>query len=341
MPPPAAFPDPLLSASLYSTGRLDPLIVRAVAPFCEAAKVCTRDASSYLWMLRYGRRGEHLKLRLHGPESLRPVLAPLLEGVARSFFGARERRQRPAEPVQRRPAPPLDEEDHGQDDLPDDSFLWTRYRRVPMVLGTAPLLHDDRYVALFTTCLGRACDLVLGWLELDEGERVSFRSRQGILLAILSGALTAAFPSVEERSRHLVYQRDWLVRSPVLYTRGRMERARAILDRFEQEVERMGPATRQSLQAVVASEEDGEPAETAWRRSVAELRAYLEPLQGDPAYDLDPFVEGPLHPCLFRLFHCVANQIGLTALNEAMTWHLLVHAGAGEEDGEFRLVPGA
>jgi hypothetical protein len=335
------YPDPLLSASLYCTGRLDPLIVRAVAPFWEEAKVRAGDASPYLWMLRYGRRGEHLKLRLHGPEALRPVLAPWLEEAAWSFFQTRERRQRPAEPVKRRPAPPLDEEDQGQDDLPDDSFLWTRCRRVPMVLGTDPLLHDDRYVALFTTCLGRACDLVLGWLELDEGETVSFRSRQGILLALLSGALAAAFPSAEERSRHLVYQRDWLVRSPILYPRGRMEKARAILERFDQEVERMGPATRKSLKAVVAADgEDEEPAEAAWRRSVAALRAYLEPLQGNAAYDLDPFAEGPLHPSLFRLFHCVANQIGLTALNEAMTWHLLVDAG-GAEAGDFRLVPEA
>jgi hypothetical protein len=213
-----------------------------------------------------------------------------------------------------------------------------------MVLGSAPLLDDDRYAALFTTCLGRACDLILDWLELEDGGTVSFRSRQGILLALLSGGLAAAFPSEEERACHLIYHRDWLVRSPVLYTRGRMEKARAILDRFDQEAERMGPAALESLNDVVAGNgdlEDDEPAEAAWRRSVAELRAYLEPLQGDPAYDLDPFVEGPLHPCLFKLFHCIANQVGLTALNEALTWHLLVNAAsnAGEESEEFRLVP--
>ncbi|HYG63493.1 MAG TPA: lantibiotic dehydratase C-terminal domain-containing protein [Thermoanaerobaculia bacterium] len=335
----ALYPDPLLSSSLYGTGRLDALIVEMVAPFWREVRDQAGDA--YLWMLRYGRRGEHLKLRLHGPEDLRPLLAPQLEAAAESYFAARERRPRPAEPVKRRPAPPLDEEDHGRDDHPDDSFLWTRSRRVPMVLGAAPLLHDDRYAALFTTCLGRACELILDWLELEDGGTVSFRSRQGTLMMLLSTGLAAAFPDEEERVRYLTYHRDWLVRSPVLYTRGRIEKARAILDRFDQEAERMGSAAQVSLAEVVYADgdaEDDEPAEAAWRRSVAELRAYLEPLQGDPVYDLDPFVEGPLHPCLFKLFHCVANQIGLTALNEALTWHLLVHA-ADEESGEFRLVP--
>src|SRR4051812_36808733 len=67
----AAFPDPIISANLYDFRRLDRVIARFVVPFLLAAEAKALDQPFYLWMLRYLRGGEHLKIRVHAPDALR------------------------------------------------------------------------------------------------------------------------------------------------------------------------------------------------------------------------------------------------------------------------------
>jgi hypothetical protein len=332
------FPDPLISANLYASGRLDRAIDRFAVPFWRAAEARGLNRSCYIWILRYARCGEHLKLRLHGPESLRASLEALLAETLALYLAGRDPGDEPLPGPQRaKPAPPLDLEDEATEDYPDGIFLHTLYRRSPVVLGAAPLLRDNRYTALFTSCLGRACNLVLRSFELAETGRMIHRRRQALLLKILTAGLSATFPESEELTGYIAYHRDWLVRAPVLFLRGRMAKAQQILGRYNDERTRLDSSSLETLRDLLRGQEPTDIHEEEWRQSLVALRLYLQEIQG---LDPDPFVPGPLYPSLFKVFHCVANQLGINPLNEGFAWHLLLNIvrGDGAEDG-FRLVP--
>ena len=331
----AAFPDPLLSANFYAFRRLDRVIARAVVPFVLAAEASPASHPFYLWLLRYACGGEHLKIRVHGPESLREPLSLLLERAVEAGRAAGE--EIPVMPRRLVPPPPMDREDQGPaDGYPDGTFLYTHYRRSPVVFGASPLLDDDLYAALFTSCLGRACRLALESFELDETGHLPHRRRQALLLKVLTAGLPALFAG-EELRRYAVYHRDWLVRARSLASRGGMEKARQILEQYASEAARIGPSSLTGIPALLQGAEPPGLWEREWRRSLVAFRAYVQEIQ---APDPDPFVPGPLYPSLFKVFHCVANQLGLTPLNEGLTWHLLLNAVAGSENRDgFRLVP--
>jgi hypothetical protein len=329
------YPDPVLTANIYLAGHLDQAIFRIAAPFWRAARELDRERLYQLWLMRYGKGGEHLKVRVHGPADLQPELSRLLEDSARAYFDSLSE---PAEPVVKRGwvgAPPIDAEDNVDTDHPDRSFLWTHYGRSHVSLGGKPLLDDDRYAALFTTCMARGCELVLA-IEPTENGTIQHRVRQSTLFKALIGGLAALGFDAEKRAQYLAYHRDWLLRF-ILPKDRRMEvePVQQLLVRFSERIATMD-ATIETLRRSAAVEWlDGDtpqralPAqEEAWRRALAALRDYVTPLCADPDYHLDPFAVDPVFSPIFKVFHGLGNQLGLNLADEGFAHHILLHATA-------------
>jgi len=167
-------PDPSLTADIYCAGGLDRVVFQVVAPFWHELR--ERGSGSYLWLVRDGAGGEHLKVRIHGPESELPLQRRLLEERAASY-----------------------------------ALVWTVYERSHTSLGGGPFLEDDHYVALLTRCLGNACALVLS-LQPGENGVLPHRIRQiALLRGLIVGLAALGFPA-EKRTDYLAYHRDWLLR---------------------------------------------------------------------------------------------------------------------------------
>jgi len=234
-------------------------------------------------------------------------------------------------------APPIDAEDATSTDHPDRTFLWTTYARNPLSLGYSPFLDDNRYVYLLTRCLGRATEILILRLRSDEDGRSPFPLQRRLLLQAIIAGLAALPLSDSNRARYLLYHRDGLMR----YLRRRKTQtlelsavedgptimARALL-RFDGEIERLGTEldgwseslhkqwhTRTNLSW------DGDFA--AWGQALRDLFEYINPQCATLCQRLDPFAELPVFPLLFKVFHGLANQIGLSHLNEAFLHHLL------------------
>src|SRR4029077_13889467 len=83
-----SFPDPALTANLYCAGGLDETFFRVVAPFWRELRLQDPERLCSLWVVRCGRRGEHLKIRVHGPGSLLLGQRELLARRAGAFFAS-------------------------------------------------------------------------------------------------------------------------------------------------------------------------------------------------------------------------------------------------------------
>jgi hypothetical protein len=328
-------PDPVLTASIYCDHGLDALIHGAIVPFRARLRDSDPDGGWTLWLVRYSRCGEHLKVRLHGPAERREIARRLLEESVQAHFDTRRPAAGEAPRVSRPDAPPIDLEDEASADHPDRALLWTGYRRSHVNLGPPVFLDDDQYTALFTTCLARGADLVLDALHPDASGNVPGSARQkGLLKALFSG-IAALRLGAGERAAYLAYHRDWLVRFNVADP----DEAAELLTRFDRRLEGMA-ATVQQLARVAAAEWEGEArtatgAEGAWRDALAGLLAYLVRFRGDPRYQVDPFTDDAALPPLFKVFHAMANHLGVSMLDEAFVYHLLLRASAAEPAGRM------
>ncbi|HEV7507433.1 MAG TPA: lantibiotic dehydratase C-terminal domain-containing protein [Thermoanaerobaculia bacterium] len=327
-----ASPDPILTASLYNAGALDAVIHHVVAPFRHCLAV---EEGSWLWGMRYSCGGEHLKIRVHGPETDRSRLADLLEQKARDYLSWVEPAAG-ASRVSRRDVPPIDVEDQAVEDFPDLSFHWTTYRRSTVSLGGNPFLLDDQYVASLTRCLGYGCDMVLAALQPDAEGRFPHQPRQAALLKALLAGLTEI--PADRRSAFLAYHRDWLLRVSLIKSGAAWEQGRALLARLDLRAESSGEALAILRQSAAAQWEGPtlaeDPLTAGWRGSLSRLARYVEAFGEDPNYNLDPFAPEPSFPVLFKAFHGLANQLGLDRLNEAYAHHLLLHAIGAVTSGE-------
>jgi hypothetical protein len=334
---PSLLPDPILSANVYCSGRLCEVISHLVAPFWSEYRRSSADGSTYVWMLRYARCGEHLKIRLHAPDRELPLLAQLLRSAQADYFSRLA--QLPVHPqrISTPSASPIDSEDRATADYADRTFLWTEYNRSPISLGYRPFLDDDEYSALLTCCLGRGAEIVLSRLRSGGDGKCPYHLQKALWLDVLLTALRATSLSTEDRTSYLLYHRDCLLR----YVRKRrrwiegaplMER---MIARFDQQAER--PDSRRGEMARAAAEAWGSsPLEigaclAAWFDAVHALTLYMASISGDAADRVDPFAELPVFPALFKILHGLANQIGLDPFNEAFLYHLLVDV-AGEPD---------
>jgi hypothetical protein len=329
-------PDPILCANVYCSGRLSEVIERLLAPCWEKFLRYGSAVGCYVWVMRYARGGEHLKIRLHGPEGCLSSFRDLLEAAQRQYFQNLGPTSSGSPLSGIASAPPIDAEDATPRDYPDRTFLWTTYARSPLSLGYPPFLNDDRYVYLITRCLGRGTEILMLQLRSDEGRRSFPLQRRLLLQAIIAGL--AALPLSDfDRARYLLYHRDGLMR----YLRrrktqalelnavedGHSAMARALL-RFDSEIERIHTeldAWSESLHRwwhTCNLPRGGDFA--AWGRALRDLFDYLNPQCATLCQRLDPFAELPIFPLLFKVFHGLANQIGLSHLNEAFLHHLLV-----------------
>jgi hypothetical protein len=332
------FPDPVLTANIYCTGLLDHIIYDAIENFFRRLRELDTEKNYYLWTVRYGRCGDHLKVRLHGPEEHKAFLqAMLAESVASCFKNLPE----PAAPStqKRMEAPPVDVEDEADQDYPDRTLLWTRYRRKDISLARRPFYPDDRYAALATRCLGRACEIVLASLKPREpGGPVPHRLRQTTLIKSLILGLAGLEFSAAARSAYLAFHRDWLLRFALHKNNADATKSGEILDRFDERVDGLGDY-RETLRKAAHKEWQGEGGAreelfTAWQGALADLLRYVEPCRDDPAYHVDPFASDPVFVPVFKVFHGLGNQLGLNMLDEAFAHHLLLRATSPAEAGE-------
>lgn len=324
--------DPVATASLYCSGYLDEVIYSVVRPVWRDLREHCPEPGCRLWLLRYGRGGEHLKVRLHGPERIRPLFETLLEHTAQAYF------TRPAASTERvtrakwKSSPPIDEEDRTQEDHPDRILLWTTYHRSSVCLGGSLFLEDSHYVGLMTAALACGCEAMLTALDTSVTEGFTPSLRRSTLLGCLLAGTAGLDLGEDERTSYLAYHRDWLLRSASLQSRNRPGE---LLDRLDGQIDRSGaplePLRKRALGQWLeekTTEPGPETPQVSLRRAVADLASYVRPFRGDPDYQMDPFSCNPIFTAGFKVLHGIANQLGLDLLNEALTYQLVLRATA-------------
>jgi Lantibiotic biosynthesis dehydratase C-term len=331
------FPDPIITANVYCAGRLDEVIHSALAPLRLAMAEEDPEDLWRLWFVRYPRRGEHLKVRLHGPETAALRLRQLLEDAVETCLAALPVESGELQPRKDgREVPPIDAEDESTGLQPDRSLLWTHYRRNHIFLGGPPLLGDDRYADLITASLGRAGEIVLAALRPDGEGRFPNSPRQTALFRLVTGGLGALGWGVEKSAGYLAYHRDWLLRFAASRSNTGSEKIAQTLAQFDRKADQMGAAL-EPLRAMALDAWDvrsGGPRDSldgtdgGWWRALRDFQDYLDRFRGDPDYQLDPFAADVVFSPVFKVFHGSANQLGLNMLNEAFAHHLLWRAVA-------------
>jgi len=326
----ALLPDPLLSANVYASRRLDAVLLAGVAPLWGEVAAEVEARGGYLWTVRYNRRGEHLKLRFHAPPELDHRLraataAAIARCLAKLPAATEERRVRDDVPA-------IDAEDEADQAQPDDSLVWTRYRRSYVSLGAEPWLGDDGYAARLTALLGAGFGLLAAAVRELDGDEIPHRVRQTTLLkAVIDGV--AALGLAPRAGEYLAYHRDWLLRFFVQEP----EREAAFLVKLDERVtamsamvERLRVVAEQSWSETAAS--DGATGSAAaWRRAAARLATYVGGFRGRAEYVTDPLAGDLLYPAAFKALHGTANQLGLSPMEESFVHHLLWHASEAAE----------
>src|SRR4051794_33197640 len=244
----------ILSANVYCDRRFHDLLRHVVVPLRQEVERLG-GADTLLWFWRYSRCGQHIKLRMHtSDEEGWPALRGRLTDLAESFFATLPDAGAGEEPAPRISAPrlpPLDVEDERDEDYPDRSILWTRFRPSPRTVGSEKYLTDDRLLSLFYRCMGENSALVLAEVAAADGEP-ALKARQSQLLRTLAGSFFTLDLSPEEQRAYLGFHRDWLLRyllsqSPPETT------AEETVERLNQRLDGM-EATVSALSSIVAAQ---------------------------------------------------------------------------------------
>jgi hypothetical protein len=315
------YADPILTANIYASGLLDELLREAIVPFQrDMQRVCSSEC--YLWIMRYGRGGDHLKVRIHAMTHDKTALQILLSDYVNSWLEA-IRALPPADPRAAKPkSPPIDVEDEAQVPFPDRTLVWTTYRRRHISFPGSPWLEDDRLIALSARSLAAATDLVLAaWSQ----EIPSAGCRQALLGKELLLALEALNLSAFERaSEYFSFHRDWLLR----FFASNTPKERELRDLFDDQVRRNPQMVAQFRNFAV--EEWERPMSAGgnglWDQTLSELALYTNHFQGRSEYRIDPFTTEIMFPPVFKVLHGLANQLGISPLQEAYVHHILIAA---------------
>jgi hypothetical protein len=304
-------PDPVVTANLYCGGLLDDAVTGAILPFQAAAG--GEDRCS-LWIVRYSRRGEHLKVRVHADDGEAGALRELLAGHVGGWLESVREVPPPTRRVARFDVPAIDPEDEGSVAAADRSLLWTTYRRSAVTLGGSPWLEDDTFAAHAVECLARGFGRVLA-------ARAGAAAGQGTtaLIRALVPALGAVGFDPPRAAAYLAYHRDWLLRF-FLDEPAKADRTRAT---FDAQLAGAGATVERIARAVGgAAVVDG----GGWEGALARLAEYTGGYQGRAEYQVDPFTRDATFPPLFKVLHGVANQAGVPPLQEAYVHHLVLAA---------------
>jgi hypothetical protein len=313
----------------------------AIVPFWRDLGATGVEHRSYLWVLRYGRRGEHLKLRIHSPESCRcHHLQDLLARSIHGYFSTiKESLARPSL-REKGEAPPIDLEDEDPARADDCTLLWTTYRRSPISLGSRAMLADDQYVGCLTRAL--ACGLESA-IEIFNSAASPQSLRRNTLLKMLISALAVSEFQASQRLNYLVYHRDWLLRVAIVTSGLDFADSGKLLEDLDRQVEKVGPGIEILKQAVDREWSNAGESGTSylsWRHAIEELCLCLGLYRENPDLDPDPFAEDLVFLPFFKVIHGLSNQLGLRRLEEAFSIHLLLRAAGGDSpERGIRFIP--
>jgi hypothetical protein len=167
--------------------------------------------------------------------------------------------------------------------------------------------------------------------------------QRGIWRDVLLAGLLATSFSARDRTLYLLYHRDCLLRF-LRKRKGWVDGARAmaqVIAQFDHQewrpelLDELAQATAESWNANrlagPAQPAAGRADLSAWQEALQALADSLAPRLEDPAYHVDPFADHAAFPVFFKIFHGLANQIGLDPTNEAFLYHSLAGV-TGEPD---------
>lgn len=337
VPPAPALADPIVTVNIYCSRHIDDLLREVVAPFRSEMRD-ELNGHGFLWFSRYGKSGEHLKLRLHAPEPRREALRASLERTLVRFLEVIADAP-PVERLSKSSLPPVDVEDAVDKDYPDRSMLWTTYRRSPVVVGDPIYVRDDHHMALFTRAVAASGEFILSEVVPASRDPKYLQVRQNSFLKLIITGMTATDFAPATWPVYYTHHRNWLVRT--LVTRSPLGVAPdAILAEMNGHLDKVRstlPALARIMAAQRAEARDGGAPSgplAAWTAAVREFFAYVSGYRGRPEYDRDPYTDDYTFLPLFKIFHTCANQFGFRLSNEAYLHHLLLHAALAslEED---------
>lgn len=323
------FVDPVLTANVYCNRRMDPLLSGAIAPFWRAVRE-QYTQNCFFWLFRYGKCGEHVKLRFHGSEDFAGSVRSLLPAHLDRFFADPASDPDPENWLSKSAIPPIDEEDEAEEDYPNKSLLWTHARRSPVLIGAHVYLADDRHVDLFHRAQAAATEIVLDVLIPGLGRPDFSKHRQSQFLKMLLAAFSALDFDVPQWIDYLTYHRDWLIRTVVANATVEVITPESILAELDQRVEGMRSAVAglsgHVLRGASGAAAPGDDPFGRWGASIASLHEYVKGYRGRPEYDQDPYTRDFAYLPLFKALHGAANQFGFRLSHEAYLNHLLLKA---------------
>ncbi|HEY7406520.1 MAG TPA: lantibiotic dehydratase C-terminal domain-containing protein [Candidatus Angelobacter sp.] len=309
------YPDPLITANIYASGLLDDVLRRVMVPSWHDMQQISGE--SYMWLVRYSRGGQHLKVRVHAAPAFADELKQALTHHTDVYFKSLHDQSPAAPRISKSSLPPIDLEDKAETEFPDRTMVWTTYQRSHVTFGMKPWFMDDSFTALACDCLARGCDLMLG--ALAAGSLDSLADRQKLLLHALLPALAGLrLSSDSAAASYLRYHRDWLLRFFVAET----AREQQLLRHFEEKAASMSAALEEfhNIGEQMLSHTPAGP----WPVALGEFASYISGFQGRKEYDLDPFTDDVTFPPTFKILHGLANQVGMPPLQEAFVHHLLL-----------------
>ncbi len=324
-------PPATLSANVYCDRHFHDLLRQVVAPLSQELNTL-EGPGTILWFSRYSRCGQHLKLRLHtADETSWPALRSRIIALAESFFTLLSDTSTDAPPRTSTPRlPPIDKEDELDEDYPDRSILWTRFRPSPRTVGNERYLTDNRLLNLFYLCMGANTELLLGEV-LATAEELPLKAKQAQLLRTVVAGLFALDLLPQEQISYIGFHRDWLLRY-LLSQSSPETKADETIERLNQKLDGMD-ATVTTLSSIIANQLSQAAAHDSEEDNFTDLRtalrnffAHVRGFRGQPEYDLDPYTSDFAFLPLFKVLHGFANQIGVPIINELYTYQLLLRA---------------
>lgn len=338
---PHFLPDPSVTANIYCAARIDDLLQRCIAPMWRSIREAHPASPAYLWVLRYRRRGEHLKVRLHCPEPERAAMRDALAGAVHAYLDGLDTAEKDGDNrADNRFSPPIDPEDEPNEPQADRTLLWTSYRRSPITFGAELFARDDRFAALFTRALGQNTAEVLSLFGAAESPEIRFSVRQSALLKTMVRGLSGPGWSRDERAGYLVYHRNWLMRYLLARSNQGRERAEKLLAQLSAKAAGMGSSLGGIEATLATAWSSAEGAQDAgFAADVRELAALADGYNEHTLQDIDPFAGLRSYPAVFKVLHGAANPLGIQPLDEAFVYHLLLRCYAPGDDRGFDVDP--
>jgi hypothetical protein len=312
--------DPTVTVNIYASGFLDELLHDAIAPFWAQARELDCDANCYLWVMRYARGGEHLKVRLHASTEAANSLRPLLFEHTERFLASAQRLSPGANRRENPKAPPIDLEDKAEKPFPDLSIIGTTYVRSHVSFPASPWLEDDHLIGLASRCLAATTGVFMA--KLMEQGPLSENQKQSLLAKTLVRALRVLGWGEHSRAaEYLAFHRDWLLRFFIPESAKEL----SVRDRFDVQA-RQAPAVETLARFIQQEwrEGGGSSPDTPWLQTFSRLGEYTGSFQSHGDYQIDPFTRNVKFPPVFKMLHGMANQFGVLPLHEAYVHHLLI-----------------